>query len=190
MATKVSKACFSVEQINSRDRMALDALVREYTPQLRRAGLGMGLNVQEVEELVQNTWTTFLEVAKRFEGRSKVRTFLFGIMYNKVRELRRDIKKHDHAVWQDFEERFDGSGHWIKAPENSEQYVERVESVERIQECVEKLPQQQRLAFVFREIEELATSEVVEVMRVSVNNLGVLIFRAKTNLRRCLESWL
>lgn len=176
-----------IEKIRTLDRMTLHQLVSDYTAQLRRASLGMGFKSEEADELVQNTWTTFFDVATRFEGRSKVRTFLFGILYNKARELRRDFVKHSHEEWDEFESRFDDSGHWVKVPTNPEVFAERAQVMVHLEECMDKLPSQQKAAFALREIQELSTEEISEVMGVSANNLGVLSFRAKANLRECLE---
>lgn len=183
--TYETQAC--VDKIKTLDRETLHQLVRDYTAQLRRAGLGMGLSSEQADELVQNTWTTFFEVAERFEGRSKIRTFLFGIMYNKARELRRDMKKHGHEGWDEFESRFDERGHWVKRPEAPEVFAQRSQDMKHLEECLEQLPSQQRAAFSLKEIQEMTTEEISEVMGVSANNLGVLTYRAKANLRECLE---
>lgn len=187
MIEEVYESATFVEKVRTLDRATLNDLVKDYTAHLRRAGLAMGLKPEEVDELVQNTWMTFFDVANRFEGRSKIRTFLFGIMYNKVRELRRDKTKHNHAEWNEFESRFDETGHWIKLPVAPEVFVERAQDMGMLADCLDKLPGQQRHAFSLRELDELTTEEVCEVLGISANNLGVLTFRAKTNLRECLE---
>ena len=60
-----------------------DALEGELEAQLAwlgRAARGLGFSTSDAEDLVQTVAATFLEVMPRFEGRSSVRTFLFGIM--------------------------------------------------------------------------------------------------------------
>jgi hypothetical protein len=42
--------------------------------------------------VTQDTFATFLETASRFDGRSHVRTWLFGILYKKISEARRRTK--------------------------------------------------------------------------------------------------
>tara|TARA_R110000868_G_scaffold202649_7_gene450370 strand:+ start:1422 stop:1991 length:570 start_codon:yes stop_codon:yes gene_type:complete len=176
-----------IQKIRSLDHQTLHELVSEYTAILRRAGLGMGFSSDQVDELVQSTWATFFDIAPRFEGRSKIKTFLFGIMYNKSRELRRDHKKHGHEEWDEFESRFNDTGHWVKRPTDPSVFAERAQSLVHLEECLEQLPLKQKEAFTLKEVQELTTEEVSEVMGVSANNLGVLSFRAKANLRECLE---
>jgi len=96
-------------------------------------------------------------------------------------------KKHSHDEWNEFESRFDDNGHWIKVPKGPESFAQESEGMNLISNCLEKLPSQQRSAFTLKEVQELSGHEISEIMGVSVNNLGVLSFRAKANLRECLE---
>ncbi|HLI30410.1 MAG TPA: sigma factor, partial [Terriglobia bacterium] len=75
-----------IQQLKSRDRAAIERLVDAYLHQLLRAARGMGFLPDESEDLAQAAFLAFIESAERFEGRSHVRTFLFGIFYNKVSE--------------------------------------------------------------------------------------------------------
>lgn len=187
MTTALYESEDFIQNIRHLDHSTLNKLVIENTKFLRRAALGMGLKDEVADDLVQNTWVTFFDVANRYEGRSKIRTYLFGILYNKAREIRRSEKKHTHDEWNEFESRFDDTGHWAKAPQRPEVFLERSQDMITLTTCLDKLPMQQRAAFTLKEVQELSTQEVSEVIGVSTNNLGVLSFRAKANLRECLE---
>lgn len=56
-----------------------------------------------------------------------------------------------------------------------------------LQECLEKVPRAQRIAFYLREVEEMKSEEICKKMAVSVTNLGVMLFRARNRLRDRLE---
>ena len=73
-------------RIRQRDAQALEEVVRRYLPHILRAAGGAGLSSQLAEDVAQDTFVTFIETAPRFEGRSHVRTWLFGILYKKVAE--------------------------------------------------------------------------------------------------------
>ena len=68
------------ERIRARDPEALQVVIETYLPQILCAARGAGLKPREAEEVAQNTFTTFVESAERFEGRSHVRTWIFGIL--------------------------------------------------------------------------------------------------------------
>ena len=72
-------------RIRAGDRDALQAVVHAYMSQVLRAARGAGLSPQRAEDVTQGTFATFIEVVPRFEGRSHVRTFLFGILYKSMR---------------------------------------------------------------------------------------------------------
>ena len=69
-------------QVRAGDRTAIQTVVETYLAQILRAARGAGLDPQQAEDVTQATFMTFIEVAPRFEGRSSVRTWLFGILYN------------------------------------------------------------------------------------------------------------
>ncbi len=107
-----------VARIRERDAESLQEVVHAYLPQVFRAARGAGLPPQLAEDVAQDTFVTFIETAHRFEGRSHVRTWLFGILYKKVaaerRGLRRDQEMDD--IDDVFEQRFDSAGSWTRPP--------------------------------------------------------------------------
>jgi DNA-directed RNA polymerase specialized sigma24 family protein len=68
-------------QVRDRDPEALREVVHRYLPQILRAVRAAGFDSHGAEDIAQSTFATFIETAHRFEGRSQVRTWLFGILY-------------------------------------------------------------------------------------------------------------
>ncbi|RME16047.1 MAG: RNA polymerase sigma factor [Bdellovibrio sp.] len=192
MSSSGSKS-FSGEQflkkLHQRDSELLKDLIHHYTPVLTRAAFGMGLSSQDVEEVVQQVWSVLVDVAPRFEGRSHIRTFLFGILYNKVFEWRRSLKKEGQSdpIESVMEDRFDEQGTWKEPPCDPEEFLLKAEVMELIEKCYEKLSGSQKMAFYLKEIEGAPSSEICKILEVSVTHLGVLMFRARNKLRECIE---
>lgn len=176
-------------RLKSRDHEAVSALVHAYTEQLYRASLGLGFTQDAGSELVQSVWVTFFDVLPNFQGRSHVRTFLFGILYNKASESRRDQRRFDTSdpVDEVMDRRFDSNGHWARPPIDPERFLEGAETLGLIEKCLEALPLTQRMAFALKEIEEEKSSEICKILDVSITNLGVLLYRARNRLRECIE---
>lgn len=149
----------------------------------------MGFSPDEAQDLAQSVFVALMESIARFEGRSHIRTFLFGIFYNKVSEHLREKQKAagSDPIDEVMESKFDIKGNWREPPADIEEGVFSREVREMIQECMEKVPQAQRIAFYLREVEEMQTEEICKKMAISVTNLGVMLFRARNNLRECLE---
>lgn len=180
----------TLRALQRRDRDAVAAVVREHAGDLYRAALGLGFSETDSEELAQETLATFLDAAGRFEGRSSVRTFLFGILYRKAMERRRASSRElpTDPVDAVFEGRFDARGHWSRPPEGPDRQLELDETAALLRECLEGLPERQRAAFQLREVSQQTGAEVCNVMGIEDTHLRVLLFRARVRLRECLES--
>ncbi|MBI5201331.1 MAG: sigma-70 family RNA polymerase sigma factor [Elusimicrobia bacterium] len=166
---------------------AIAAAVREHSGVLFRAALGQGFSDADAEELVQETFATLLSA--RFEGRSTLRTFLFGILYRKCLERRREAGRELAVDPGDevFESRFHTGGHWAKPPRGPEQDADAAEAAALISDCLKALPPQQKEAFRLREVDQEESAAVCNVLGVSDTHLRVLLFRARAKLRECLE---
>ena len=86
-----------VARVRAGDRETLEAVIHAYLGQILRAARGAGLSPERAEDVTQATFATFIEVARRFEGRSHVRTFLFGILYKKIAEARRGERREQQT---------------------------------------------------------------------------------------------
>lgn len=180
----------AAEAIRAGDPRVLAAVVETYLPQVLRAARGAGLRPEEADEVVQETFTTFLEAARRFEGRSHVRTFLFGILYRKISEARRGRtrdRRHD-PIDDVMEARFKPDGSWSRPPEASDRLLQTRELRRFLSDCLEESPESQRLAFHLREVEGLPTEEICKILDVTTTNLGVMLYRLRNRTRECLEA--
>jgi RNA polymerase sigma-70 factor (ECF subfamily) len=178
------------ERIRAGDPAALRAVVSAYLGQVLRAARGAGLTPEQAEDVTQATFSTFIERAPRFEGRSHVRTWLFGILYKKIAEKRRarDRDRRLDDIDQVFDARFDYDGGWALPPRPADADLEDQEIGDAISDCLDAAPTQQRMAFVLREVEGLSTEEICKILDVTVTNLGVIMYRIRNRLRECLEA--
>ncbi len=175
--------------LRARNGAALQRLVSAYLPQILRAALGAGLNRSNAEDVSQSTFLTFIEKIDSFEGRSHVRTWLFGILYRKISEMRRSASRETEAesIDQVMENRFKIDGHWQQPPRSADMATYEREVREHLADCLEGITTEQRLAFILREVEELGSAEICQTLEISRSNLGVLLFRGRNQLRECLE---
>jgi RNA polymerase sigma-70 factor (ECF subfamily) len=175
--------------IRARDPETLQSVVREHLPMLLRAARAAGLPQDRAEDAVQETLLTFLTRAHEFDGRAKVRTWLYGILLKKQARAFESVRRSQETEEIDeiVEARFDETGRWARPPRGPDTGADAERVRAWLAECLEGLPDRRRLAFVLREVEELPTAEVCKVLEVTPNNLGVLLFRARNGLRECLE---
>ena len=171
----------------------IEDLIDRYTDNLMRAAFSLGFPETEAEELVQATFYAYLEGGSRFQKRSQILTYLFGILYNKARETRRLQARHesiDVAVDDAFESHFDHEEHWNKESMDLMSEVEKKAQTARIaellKECLDGLSAVMRMAFTLKEVEGMDTKEICLALGLTATNLGVTLFRARNKLRECL----
>lgn len=177
-------------RIRERDPEVLQAVTQAYLAQIFRSARGAGLDPEQAEEVTQATFTTFIEKAAGFEGRSQVRTWLFGILYNKISEARRHLTRERQMDDIDdvVEQRFDSNGSWVNPPRPVDLQLYASEIREFLEDCLQTVPTQQRMAFVLREVEGFSSDEICKILDVTHTNLGVLMYRVRNHLRECLEA--
>ncbi len=160
------------------------------------------------DEVVQDTWMAVVTSIATFEGRSKLKTWIYRIMLNKVRTVAaREAKivpftavgptsDHDTAsvdpdrlVHPDL-----GRGYWPEAPPRWDQLpAERLEGVEiqkRLEACLAQLPPAQREVVSLRDVEGWTSEEVCNALGISSVNQRVILHRGRAALRQILESHL
>ncbi len=169
------------------------ALVDRYTDNLMRGAFSLGFSELEAEELVQATFVAYLEARGRFEKRSKILTYLFGILYNKARETRRFQGRHesiDRTIDDAFDGHFDAEEHWNQPAMDAMTEVEKkaqTSAIDKlIQECLEGLSAIMRMAFTMKEVEGQESDAICLALGLTPSNLGVTLFRGRNKLRECL----
>ncbi len=190
MATLKQTSADDLVGLHQREPEAIRDVVEALARPLYRAARGMGFSRADAEDLVQDVFATFIATLDRFEGRSRVSTWVFGILHRKALERWRESAKEDahDPVDEIFASQFDGTGVWTSAPVDLERLVASNEIAEAIGGCVEQLPCGLREVFVLREMQGLDTAEVCKILGRSTTHIGVQLHRARTRLRVCLEN--
>lgn len=175
--------------LKDRDTALLETIFRETSPYLTRICLANGIYQDDVGELIHQTWERFFSNLEKFEGRSQIRTFICGILFNKIREHRRLQKRFvpEEDAHKFMDDAFTPDGWWKVAPADPHKMAENGQLANLIKECLEGLTEQQAAAFVMKEVEEENSESICNVLGVNVSYLRVLLFRAKDKLRKCLE---
>lgn len=149
------------------------------------------------EDAVQETFLAALKGGKSFQGRSAEKTWLVGILKNKIidhfRKSGRETSFTDLNFYQGEEsDRFAGDG-WIHE-RGPQEWPDPGKSLDNelfwqtYRECTGKLPSKVAAVFNLREVDGLDSKEVCALLHISESNLWVMLHRARMALRRCLES--
>lgn len=146
------------------------------------------------EDLVQDTLIAGMGAYSKFEGRSTVRTWLTGILRRKIidhvrRVSRERVAKREHEQAQ--ESFFTTNGHWRANigdwHGDPQQSLENKEFWRALDQCCAEMTGPVANAFRLRELEQMKTDEICNVLEISPTNLSVRLHRARLLLRECLE---
>lgn len=156
------------------------------------------------EDAVQEALLAALTGERQFSGRSALKTWVFGILRNKiVDQIRRTGRTTNISALTDDEHDLDESlaalfkpdDHWQPNERpadwgDPEQSLNDRQFWEVFEACLEHLPENTARVFMMREFLEFETAEVCRELGLSVTNCNVILHRARNGLRRCLErSW-
>ncbi len=165
----------------------IEKQIPEINKRLHASGRLLGLSLPDIEDLISKTWVTFFENMDNFRGESKLSTYITGIYFNMNRQRKRKSYSQPIAV-EDFDDTFDDMGFWSKPPLQPQSYVESLEVQGQIEDCIQKLNDKSKEIFLMKYVFGEDTKEICNNFGISVTNLGVMLFRAKNSLRKCLES--
>src|SRR5262249_50200573 len=126
----------------------------------------------------------------RFEGSSSLSTWLHRIVINCCLMKLRSGRRRPETSIEELLPRFDETGHRIldsaELPESAETAIERDETKRRVRAAIARLPEHYRVVLMLRDIEELSTSEVAQMLGLTPNAVKIRLHRARQALRTVL----
>ncbi|WMJ72632.1 RNA polymerase sigma factor [Cytophagaceae bacterium ABcell3] len=156
--------------------------------QVYNTALGMVQNVSDAEEITQDVFVDVFFNIQKFEGKSALRTWIYRITVNKSLDHLKSNKRKKRFAWltslfdpesgKVLHEQADFSHPGVK--------LENQENSAILFTEINKLPENQKTAFILSQMEGLSGKEISKIMEVSESAVESLLVRAKKNLRKWL----
>jgi RNA polymerase sigma-70 factor (ECF subfamily) len=195
-----------LEALRAGDEGAFQSLIQRYHgPMLRLAMTYVG-DRGVAEDVVQEAWLTCLRSLDRFEGRSSLKTWLFGILVNVARSRRRKESRilPFASLWRRDDSdsrrptvdrsRFGADGMWREGPHSwdnlPESKVLGKETLQHVRAAIDALPAKQREVILLRDVAGFEAGEVSSLLGISAANERVRLHRARAAVRQTLEEYL
>jgi len=153
------------------------------------------------EEVVQETWIAVVDGLASFEGRSRLKTWIFRILANQAKtRLLREARCvpfsalkpcHSYDAAAD-PTRFVSDGYWVESPrsfsdETPEKQLIDKQAISCLERALRQLPLNQRAVVTLMDVQGMGSDEVCNMLGIRRNNQRVLLHRARSKLRRALE---
>jgi RNA polymerase sigma-70 factor (ECF subfamily) len=160
----------------------VDEVTRQYFARIHRAALVLTGNPWDADDLAQETFMVLSRSAARFEGRSNVYTWLYGILLNLDRRERRRTGLRNRKL----------RTAWNAAPKGersvpaAETPIEVAEWKKSLWAVVAQLPNGQRETLILRYSEHLSYDEIAAAMKCPVGTVKSRVFHGVASLREKL----
>jgi len=180
-----------LDALHSGDAAAIEAFVRDNTPWMLRLANRMLRDQGLAEDTVQAAFASIFGALGKFEGRSSLKTWMHRIVANQaLMQLRKDRRLQETSIDALLPE-FDASGCRIEddwnTVETPEKVLEQAQTKGAVRALIDTLPDAYRIVLVLRDIEELSTAEVAEMLELTEANVKVRLHRARAALKKLLE---
>jgi RNA polymerase sigma-70 factor (ECF subfamily) len=196
-----------VARLRDGDERAFEEAVESFYPAMVAVARGYVRTSSVAEEVVQEAWLGVLKGLDRFEGRSKLRTWLLQIVANIARD--RAVREARSVPFSAFEpkgdepaveaERFYRAdepfpGGWRSFPANwrtlPEPQLLARETLQLVNDAIGELPPAQRTVITLRDVSGFGAEEVCAALGISEGNQRLLLHRARARVRARLEGHL
>lgn len=140
-------------------------------------------DTEEVKDAIQETFLRLFRHLGRYDEKKNFAGWLTRIAVNVCRDALR--RRRTRGIFETLDE---------AAPAPSGEAAADDELIRRqemalLGRAIETLPPKERLAIILRDLEGMRTEEVADALGSSVATVRVQISRARTKLRKFIESW-
>ncbi len=179
-----------VEALKNRQQSAFKQLVDDFQHMVYNTALGIIHVEEEAEDVAQEVFIQVYESINQFKGESKLSTWLYRITITKALDWqRRKQRKKRFAIVTSL---FGVNNEVVTDPPDFVHPGVIMENKERsamLFRAIDKLPENQKVAFLLIKTEDQSYQEVAEIMNTSVGAVESYMHRAKQNLRKTLEDF-
>jgi RNA polymerase sigma-70 factor (ECF subfamily) len=177
------------------DRAAFDELVERHLSQVWRVVWRVVRHTEDAEDVVQETFLTAWRSLGDFREEAAFATWLHRIAVTRalhhveraserVRRASRSID--DEATGATALIALEG-GRTRAASESPLRQLEARELMNRLQECLDKLPPPWRAVLALRDVDALAYEEIARALDVALGTVRSRLARARMALKECVE---
>ncbi|MEL7013304.1 MAG: RNA polymerase sigma factor [Pseudomonadota bacterium] len=168
-----------LQRIAAGDKQAFAAFYKAMEKPLYRFIASKMNDPHEAADIQHDVFMEIWHAAGRFEGRSTVRTWVFGIAYRKTMDYFRKHKRVD--LTDEVDERIDDSP-------DAASCLAAAQEASHLQHCLGELKPQMRSAVELAFFEDMTYPEIAEIADVPEGTIKTRVYHAKKLLLRCLSA--
>jgi len=180
-----------LERLRARDPAAFEAWVRESTPRLIAVTRRMLGSEDDARDVVQEAFISAFRSLDRFEGQSRLSTWLHRIAVNAALMRLRSRRRKPETPIDELLPGFLEDGYFEDQPAPwrapADELIGRDEVRRNVRAAIDRLPEAHRTVLVLRDIEELDTAEVAGMLDITPGAVKTRLHRARAALRELID---
>lgn len=177
-----------IKELKSGNEVAFRAVIEKYQRLVLNCSFKFVRNRETAEDLTQEVFMEVFESIGSFRAESKLSTWIYRIAVTKSLNHLKSMKRKKrfatllHLFGEDEVEKY------IAAPGNMspDNVLENQDRAKILNLALEKLPENQRIAFTLSKYDEMSYDEISAILNTSISSVESLIHRAKINLKKKL----
>lgn len=175
------------------DDHAFEALLSRYEARVYRLARRLTSDDGDAQDVLQDAFLQVYRKLGSFRGESRFSTWLYRIATNAALMQRRARKRRPAESLEAYLPRFDDQGAHLGEPaalqaaSRADELLDRRLLAEKARQGVARLPDLYRDAFVLRDLQELSTAEVAELLGLDPATVRQRVHRARLMLRGYLS---
>jgi RNA polymerase sigma-70 factor (ECF subfamily) len=174
-------------KLKTGDKIAFNQLVILYSDRVLNTCYRFLLNREDAEDISQEVFVEVFQSVKSFRGDSKLSTWIYRIAVTKSLDeiKRRKRKKRISEIGRILH--IDDITDWIAGGIPADKELQDNEKMREVMIALDKLPDNQRVAFTLSKIEGYSNNEIADIMKTTVIAVESLVSRAKKSAGKELE---
>lgn len=176
-----------IEQAQQGNRKALADLVKLNEQTIYNFSFKICRDREKAENIMQETFYSFVKSIHQFDGNSKLSTWLYRIVANHCMMAARKMKNYQFVSLENDDDELYGDRYtadWSRLPDK---FTEDNELKNILDEAISKLSPEYRVVFLLRDVEGLSTEETSKITELSVPAVKSRLHRARAFLRKELN---
>lgn len=177
----------------SNSHTTITCWVEAYSDNLYSWALHKTSSKEVAEDLVQETFLAAVQAFEKFEGKSQPKSWLIGILNNKIADYHRKNMRNPKTNISDNDKFFDKGENWLDNQVPLSWHTEEIHLLDNpdfhqsLQNCMEKLPASWASAIHLKYLDEKKAEDICQELGISNTNYWQVLHRAKLQLRKCIE---
>ena len=177
-----------IDRIKRGDVRAFEMLVVKYQRRIERLIGRMVRDTDLVQDIAQETFIRAYRAIGQFRGESAFYTWLYRIAINTAKNALVASRRRPVSYDLDLQDSSQLQAHARLADDETPEALALTDEIRRtVNESIEALPDDLRLAIVLRELEGMSYEEIAKTMECPVGTVRSRIFRAREAIDRSLR---